>query len=160
MEVLHDRSVCRCVILGDPRSGKSIALRNFALQWAKRSDSVRDECDFPILVELKEYQFVKEADSKLTLSDLIANGGSGDYRMGISTLRARMKCPRHVLVMLDGLDGLDELCDSCELVLQEIRKFINEFISGTVRIVITSRIVGYKLSDLIGQDFKKLIVAG
>lgn len=54
MEVLHDRSVRRCVILGDPGSGKSSALRTFALQWAKRSDSARDEFDFPILIELKE----------------------------------------------------------------------------------------------------------
>ena len=132
-------------ILGPPGSGKSSALREYAIDWATADQSDREKMPFPILVELKRYaDELSVARGDLTLLDYVANGGSVGYEMHAQSLRVMLE-QDHVLVMLDGLD---EVRDSTlrTSILSKIHSFVQKFSSSSCRVVVTSRPVGYDFS--------------
>ena len=145
-EVLSDPQVTRAVVLGGPGFGKTSALRCHLLTWATAADEERQAMDLPILVELKQFKKEKGASS-LSLFDHIANkGGSAHFPIGSAALTALLRSSRRVVLLLDGLD---ELFEAREVVVSDVWVFINSFPRDSVRVVVTSRVVGYQQSDFV-----------
>ena len=153
LSILCDARLRRVVMLGHPGMGKSSALRECALQWASASAEERAELAFPILVELKLYKAAKVSMKPgLTLLQYLCNGGSVCYSMAEAALVALLRSSRPVLLMLDGLD---ELFAEREVVIADVKTFINTFDVPNMRVVITSRIIGYRRADFDGHGFEQ-----
>lgn len=175
IDVIADIAVTRAVILGHAGTGKSSCLRYYMLSWAEKwrgaTAEQRAQLEFPILVELKMYKKVKGA-SQLTLFQYIANtGGSANAALGEQALAALLTDPtRSVLLLLDGLDeifGEEER----DVIVGDIKTFLNTHCRSAsstatsvdsttartgIRVVLTSRIVGYRPSDWIGYQHNTL----
>ena len=140
-------AVSLCVV------ARSSLLREVAVSWAVAPPAERAALDFPVLVELKRYKAAKASSaSRLTLLQYLANGGSINLELDLSSLSQLLTSGRRVLVMLDGLD---ELFEKREEVVGDIQIFLRRFSLPAVRSVVTSRIVGYKRSDLEGLGFQQ-----
>ena len=152
LSLLGDAALRRVVLLGHPGMGKSSALRECALQWAAASAEIRRTLPFPILVELKQYKAAKASSRPgLTLLQYLCDGGSVCCSLPEAALTALLRSTRPVLLMLDGLD---ELFDQRSAVVQDVKTFLNRFDALSLRVVVTSRIIGYERADLDGHNFQ------
>ena len=152
MNVLGDASLRWVVILGSPGSGKSSALRAHLLAWAAASPAERERLDFPVLVELKKYARDRHPGS--TLLQYMSGGGEAHLRLGVKALKAMLQpsSGRRVLLLLDGLDEVFDVRLRAQVV-EDVQRFVNEHRSAAVRVVLTSRIVGYSVTELQADDF-------
>ena len=157
MEVLGDASLRWLVILGSPGSGKSSALRAHLLAWAAASPARRGWLDFPVLVELKKYARDRHPGS--TLLQYMSEGGEAHLRLGIKALKAMLQpsSGRGVLLLLDGLDEVFDVRLRAQVV-EDVQRFVNEHRGAAVRVVLTSRIVGYSVTELQAYDFAHYIL--
>ncbi|MFE1734456.1 NACHT domain-containing protein, partial [Streptomyces bacillaris] len=152
LDVLSDGDVERAVLLGDPGAGKSTLARYMALTLT--SAVIPEPLSalagkLPIVVELRRYADERWRDR--TFEDFL------EY---LHTLEG-MSVPRPVLeVLLQQqrvvmvFDGLDELFDPA--VRKETSRRISAFAARHpgVRIVVTSRVIGYQRAILDGAKFK------
>ena len=148
-ELLADVNCPSCVIVGAPGSGKSSSVRDFAIRWADLAPADRENAELPVLVELRQY--ANERAANKSLFEYICNGGSADTKMEPIWLE-RQFVAGHVLLLLDGLD---EVFDpkTYDTVVKDIRTFARTYEGKGVRIVVTSRIVGYNAHSLANVGF-------
>ncbi|NER98577.1 MAG: NACHT domain-containing protein, partial [Symploca sp. SIO1B1] len=140
------------VILGDPGSGKSMFLQYLALNWARSPLDNAIELPIPLLIELRTYN--RDRNSKC--KDLLEFFHKGNVicRLNQHQLQEKLKAGK-VLVMFDGLDEVFEPTQRDE-VITDIHRFTNEY--PQVRVIVTSRIIGYKPQRLRDAEFRHYLL--
>lgn len=154
LEAVQDDRLPRLVILGDPGAGKSSLLRYLALEWARMPDATaRELAPLPLLIELREYNHWECPHGKSFIRYL--HDAQNWYRLDQFQLDRRL-AQRDGAVLL--LDGLDEIFDPQrrELAVNDLTRFSNEY--PNVRIVVTSRVIGYKQQRLSDAEFRHLML--
>ncbi|TAD79104.1 MAG: NACHT domain-containing protein [Oscillatoriales cyanobacterium] len=150
------------VILGDPGAGKSTLLRYLALDWAEvevfeqgytRSPAELDGAIVPLLVELQQYASDRQDGRCATLLDFMETG-SFCAHLSRSAIDQRLKTGRAWLF----LDGLDEVFEPAErqAITVEIARLAEQY--PQAKIVVTSRVIGYKPYDLSGAEFRHFLL--
>jgi predicted NACHT family NTPase len=145
LEVLKDAEYPHIVILGDPGSGKSTLLQYLALQWAEEPTE-----QLPLLVELREY--IRDRATPASVLEFFHRGTRTIQKLNQADLDKQLRSGRAQVLF----DGLDEVFDPVrrEEVITEIIRFTNEY--KNVRVVVTSRIVGYNPERLRDAEFRHL----
>ena len=150
----EDDSLRQLVILGDPGSGKSTLLRYLALDWARiENTQERYTRPLPLLIELRQYNDWQCDSGKDFVRYL--HGASNWHRLNQHTLDYLLKQPGRVILMLDGLDEVI-LPRQRESVLNDIKRFSNQY--KTTRVILTSRVVGYKPAPLRDAKFRHFML--
>ena len=154
LTVTDDAAIQRQVILGDPGSGKSSLLRYLALQWARINDAnQRYTQPLPLLIELREYTRWHCPSHKGFLKYL--HEASTWHRLNQQTLKHLLEQPNRVVLLLDGLDEVFDPAER-EQVVNDIHRFSNEY--KNVRMVLTSRVVGYQPHRLRNAEFRHFML--
>ena len=152
--VNDDADIPRQVILGDPGSGKSSLLRYLALQWAQINDAnQRYTQPLPILIELREYNRWQCSSHKGFLKYL--HEATTWHRLNQQTLKHLLEQPNRVVLLLDGLDEVFDPAER-EQVINDIHRFSNAH--KHVRMVVTSRVVGYQPHRLRTAEFRHFML--
>jgi hypothetical protein len=118
------------VILGYPGAGKSTLLQYIALNWAEGKTE-----KLPLLIELREYV----SDQSANFLEFLHCGQGADWQFDQKQLHQHLQS-YPTLVMFDGLDEVFDLPRQSS-VTDEIIRFTQEY--PKVRVLITSRIIGY-----------------
>lgn len=154
LEAVRSAANSKLVVLGDPGSGKSSLLRYLALQWAKIPDAnQRYTSPLPLLIELREYSRWKCPSGKSFPRYL--HEASTWHRLNQQTLKHMLEQPDRVVLLLDGLDEVFDPQER-EWVVNDIHRFSNEY--KQVRIVLTSRVVGYQARRLRDAEFRHFML--
>jgi len=143
------------VILGDPGSGKSTLARYILLSILNIHQDAKLNKRFngylPLLIELREFIMLRsENKCKTFLDNYHYLGETQGYHLTREGIHAYLKENENALVIFDGLD---EVFDPYEW------ENVNHMIAGfavdypKVRIIVTSRIVGYKPNILSHAGF-------
>lgn len=138
----------RVVVLGDPGSGKTTLLRRLALQLAREDNSA-----LPILIPLSAYA------EALTRADRNLQQFLSDYFSGRLQSLTNLK-PLFDLAIAEGkafifLDGLDECSREIRAHLaSKIEAFADEITRYGNKVIVTSRIVGYREAPLDLQSWR------
>ncbi|CAK8722211.1 MAG: NACHT domain-containing protein [Candidatus Electronema aureum] len=149
LEVCADQQLQRLVILGDPGSGKSTLLRCLALEWARDEDANRRAtAPLPLLIELRAYNQWECSSGKSFIAYL--HHAQNWHRLNQNALDALLHRPGRVLLLLDGLDEIFDP-QQRELAVNDIFRFSNDY--PNARIILTSRVVGYKPERLRDAGF-------
>ncbi|NER46714.1 MAG: NACHT domain-containing protein [Symploca sp. SIO1A3] len=152
-EIWSDESYRYLVILGDPGSGKSMLLQYLALNWARSPLDNAIELRIPLLIELRTYILDRNTGGCKDLLDFL-DKGNVICRLNPHRLQERLKAGK-VLVMFDGLDEVFEPRQR-EKVITDIHRFTNEY--PKVRVIVTSRIIGYKPQRLRDAEFRHFLL--
>lgn len=154
LEVCADKDLAHLVILGDPGSGKSSLLRYLALQWANLPTlNERLQQPLPLLIELRAYNLWACASGKSFLRYL--HEASNWHRLNQQTLNYLMQQPDRIMLLLDGLDEVFDPVQR-EQVINDIHRFSNDY--KQVRIIVTSRVVGYQPKALRDAEFRDFML--
>ena len=135
----------RVVVLGDPGSGKSTLLKYLALRLADETGA-----PLPILMPLNAYAAALEKDD-LNLQDYLPLYFSG-LAQGLSGLKPLFDTAitnGQAVILLDGLDEVQSERVRA-LLVRRVEAFAAE---SNVKIIVTSRIVGYRESSLITKTW-------
>jgi hypothetical protein len=139
--------------LGDPGSGKSTLLQYIALNWARTPLNSVISQPIPLLIELRTY--IRDRDSGQCKDFLeFFHKGSVICRLNQHELDERLKAGK-VLVMFDGLDEVFDPVKR-EEVITDIHRFTNDY--PNVRVIVTSRIIGYKPQRLRDAEFRQFML--
>jgi len=145
------------VILGDPGAGKSTLLKVLALALARQADG-----PLPILVPLNAYAAALE-EREMNLHDFLAGYfASRQHRLaGLEPLFDAALVKGQAVVLLDGLD---EVQARRAFLARLVQDFADEFVPQPDegedpplpgnRLVVTSRIVGYREAPLGGPRWR------
>jgi len=144
------------IILGDPGAGKSTLLKVLALALARRADG-----PLPILVPLNAYAAALE-QREISLHDFLAGYfATRQHRLrDIGPLFDAALEKGQAVVLLDGLD---EVQANRAFLVRLIQDLAAEYIPDPVpekgpahgnRLVVTSRIVGYREAPLTGSRWR------
>ncbi|MDX3589072.1 NACHT domain-containing protein [Streptomyces europaeiscabiei] len=152
LETLASADAKRVVLLGDPGAGKSTVARYLAL--ALTSDCLEGRLErlaglLPVVVELRRYA---EADWRdRSFEDFLSHIHEHERHAPSPALLQRCLDSGRALVVFDGLD---------ELFDRQVRETVTRRITGfaarypEVRIVITSRVIGYRRHLLDTAGFR------
>jgi formylglycine-generating enzyme required for sulfatase activity/energy-coupling factor transporter ATP-binding protein EcfA2 len=142
----------RVVVLGDPGSGKSTLLKHLALRLAGESDTLKGTgAPLPILVPLNAYaDALSRGDRNLQqyLPEYFAGLAHGVS--GLAPLFDSAIAQGRAVILLDGLD---EVQRDREHVVDKVEVFAREAARLGDKVVVTSRIVGYRESPLAAKDW-------
>lgn len=141
------------VILGDPGSGKSTLLQYLALNWARTPLNNVIELPIPLLIELRIYNRERISGKCQDFLQFFHNGNV-ICRLNQHKLNERFKAGK-VLVMFDGLDEVFDPVQR-EEVVTDIHRFTNDY--PNVRVIVTSRIIGYKPQRLRDAEFRHFLL--
>ncbi len=131
----------RVVVIGDPGSGKTTLLKHLALRLASEPNA-----PLPILVPLNAYaDALARADRNLQqyLSEYFA--GRVQSIADLAPLFDRALQQGQAVILLDGLD---EIQKDRKHVAEKVEAFAREAVARGNKLVVTSRIVGYRESPL------------
>lgn len=151
LDVLTDSAYENLVILGDPGSGKSTLARYIILSLIggyaeERMSSFTSY--FPLLIELRTYSLLYATNKCDTFLQFLAYLGKTEgWNLTLETLNRYFDSDGRAFVIFDGLD---EIFDPKlrERITRQIIGFASDH--PTSRIIVTSRIIGYRhklLSD-------------
>jgi formylglycine-generating enzyme required for sulfatase activity/energy-coupling factor transporter ATP-binding protein EcfA2 len=143
-EAMAEKS--QVVVIGDPGSGKTTLLKHLALRLA-----AEDNAPLPILVPLNAYaDALTKTDRNLQqyLSEYFASLAQGIA--GLAPLFEHAIKTGAAVILLDGLDEVQR--DRPQLVTR-VEAFAREAIKLHNKIVVTSRIVGYRESPLDPKEW-------
>ncbi|SDN09680.1 HEAT repeat-containing protein [Streptomyces sp. cf386] len=159
LEVLADSSERRIVLLGDPGAGKSTLARHVALtltQEVAAGDPLEPLMGrVPLVVELREYAAGEWRDR--TLEDFLKHlHGNKGMAPPVAVTERLLAEGRAVVVF----DGLDELFDPAarEQVSHRIADFAGRYGDAGVRVVVTSRVIGYRRGVLERAGFAHYMI--
>ncbi len=141
-EALREKT--RVVVLGDPGSGKSTMLKYLALRLAKDKDA-----PLPILLPLNAYAKAlqqKEINLQAYLSEYFAARAEGVASLA-PLFKEAIEHGKAVIL----LDGLDEVQSHRASLVQKVEAFSHDVIARGNRVLVTSRIVGYRDASLSAQ---------
>ena len=129
------------VVIGDPGAGKSTLTRYKVMQWTKEEIVTLPTKELPILIELRNYiKNYRDNKCKNFLEYLQNGSGIKGGNLNQKQLNTWLKNNKSIVMF----DGLDEVIDPAARanIVTDIINFKNEY--PQVRIVITSRIIGYE----------------
>jgi len=141
------------VILGDPGSGKSTLLQYIALNWARTPLNTVISQPIPLLIELRSYSRDRISGQCKDFVEFF-HKGSVICRLNQHELHEQLKAGK-VLVMFDGLDEVFDPAQR-EEVITDIHRFTNDY--PNVRVIVTSRIIGYKPQRLRDAEFRHFML--
>jgi len=141
------------VVLGDPGSGKSTLLQYIALNWARTPLNSVIEQPIPLLIELRSYSRDRISGQCKDFLEFF-HKGSVICRLNQHQLHEQLKAGK-VLVMFDGLDEVFDPVQR-EEVITDIHRFTNDY--PNVRVIVTSRIIGYKPQRLRNAEFRHFML--
>jgi formylglycine-generating enzyme required for sulfatase activity len=143
-EALREKT--RVVALGDPGSGKSTILKYLALRLAQDADA-----PLPILLPLNAYARAlaqREINLQAYLHEYFAARAEGVA--SLSQLFKKAIDEGKAVIMLDGLD---EVQSNRAALVQKVEAFAHDAVSLGNRVLVTSRIVGYRDAPLASKDW-------
>ncbi|MEG4405746.1 NACHT domain-containing protein, partial [Microcoleus sp. MON2_D5] len=142
------------VILGDPGSGKSSLVQYLALLWAEQPVPNLTSQPIPLLIELRKY--MQDCNSKQCTDflDFFHQASNSICNIEREVLQARLVSGGAFVIF----DGLDEVFDP-----QQREQAVGEIINFTmkyprVRVLVTSRIIGYKPQQLRDAKFRHFML--
>jgi formylglycine-generating enzyme required for sulfatase activity len=141
------RKKARIVVLGDPGSGKSTLLKYLALRLAAEAGAL------PILLPLNAYAAVLEKED-INLQEYLARYFAG-LAHGLSNLQPLFDSAitqGQAVILLDGLDEVQSERVRPALV-SRVEAFAVEAVAQNCKLIVTSRIVGYRESPLTSKDW-------
>ncbi|PSB51578.1 NTPase [filamentous cyanobacterium Phorm 6] len=155
LDVINDKSnYPYIVILGDPGSGKSTLLQYLALTWARSPLNSVTSLPIPLLIELRIYIRNVESGHCQNFLEFCHKNSGFICDLNQHQLQEKLKAGDAVVMF----DGLDEIFDSGkrEDVITAIHRFTNQY--PRVRVIVTSRIIGYKPQRLQDAEFHHFIL--
>ena len=164
-DALKDPARRGLVILGDPGSGKSTLLNFLALVFARGSQAVKEYLGIdgieaerlPIIAPLAAYDDMLNTDASLTIRAFLAKYYERQNIPGLAPLFERAIETGRALILLDGMDEvLDE--GRRKFVAEQASVFIRALIHGGNRVLLTSRIYGYRTAPLSSVDLPHVTV--
>lgn len=155
IDVLGDENCSRAVILGNPGSGKSTLSRYVLLSLiSDTGDSRLQQAlqgHLPLLLELRSYAGLNAENQFATFLDFVdfisRNEGWG---LDKESLHYYLKTGGQAVVIFDGLDEIFDPAER-EQVTQRIVEFSTDY--PKARIIITSRVIGYRQQLLSDAGF-------
>ena len=141
------------VILGDPGSGKSTLLQYLALVWAEKPVRDLPLQPLPLLVELRTYARDRKDGKCQGIVEFI-HGGNFICRLNQQELHAKLQ-KGDVIALFDGIDEVFDP-ELREEVVTDIHRFTNDY--PLVRVVATSRWLGYKAQRLRDAEFQHFML--
>ncbi len=143
-EALREKT--HVVVLGDPGSGKSTMLKYLALRLAKD-----EAAPLPILLPLNAYARAlhqKEINLQAYLHEYFAARAEGVASLAL-LFREAIETGKTVIL----LDGLDEVQENRAALVQKVEAFAHDAVMRGNRVLVTSRIVGYRDASLSVKDW-------
>lgn len=156
-DLLEDSSLRQLVILGDPGSGKSSLLqtvvRSFADTWEETKDSESQPAPIPFLIELGAFARTK-GERIRDLFDFCANSDQAAWPIARDELQRLLAAGQASLLF----DGLDEVFDPGLRgeVVHSIVRLGQDY--PLARILVTSRVIGYKGEAFRHADFRHFML--
>ncbi|MFI6852425.1 HEAT repeat domain-containing protein [Streptomyces sp. NPDC050416] len=159
LEVLAGPHEDRLVLLGDPGAGKSTLARHLALTLtgAVRPDDPLAALDgrVPLVVELREYAAGEWRER--TFEDFLEHLHTTKGMAPPYPVTERILAEGRAVVVFDGLDELFEPA-AREQVGHRIADFAGRYQQAGVRVVVTSRVIGYRRGVLERAGFAHYMV--
>lgn len=154
LQLFQDGGNRRLTLLGDPGSGKSSLLQVMVLQWAEYVAHDLETLEAPLLIELKEYARNRRDGSVRDFLEFLHHGTGIPCRLDPHSIAERLRNGKACLL----LDGLDEVFDPEQRkeICIDIARFANDY--RPARIVVTSRVIGYKAQILRDAGFRHFML--
>ncbi|MEO8354454.1 MAG: SUMF1/EgtB/PvdO family nonheme iron enzyme [Chloroflexota bacterium] len=143
-EALSEKT--RVVVLGDPGSGKSTMMKYLALRLAKD-----DNAPLPILLPLNAYARAlgqKDINLQVYLHEYFAARAEGVASL-TPLFEEAIQSGKAVIL----LDGLDEVQEGRAALVQKVEAFAQDAVARGCRVLVTSRIVGYRDASLSAKNW-------
>ena len=149
LEVIKDNNYKYLVILGDPGSGKSTLLQYLAVEWAKLLLKELPSHPITLLIELRIYiqDFAQQRCHNFL--EFIHKGSNWVCHLNQHELDKRLK-KGAVKILFDGLDEVFDPQQRANIITQ-IHGFTQTY--PLVKVIVTSRIIGYKPQQLKDAEF-------
>ncbi|MFC9146083.1 NACHT domain-containing protein, partial [Streptomyces bacillaris] len=156
LEVVADPQAERIVLLGDPGAGKTSLVRFLALTLT--SSEIPEPLlnligRLPVVVELRKYAEAQWRER--TFEDFLDHLNTMEQMAVPRQVLETILQTGHALVFFDGLDELFDPAVRAE-VSRRIAAFADRY--PGVRIVVTSRVIGYQRAELDRVDFQHYMI--
>jgi energy-coupling factor transporter ATP-binding protein EcfA2 len=145
----------KLVILGDPGAGKTTLMRYLALRHAQAKKTGLTQTEelgkvyLPLYLRIADY--AEQADGQSLTNFLPENiCGKNHCDEALSVLLSEQLGAGNCLILLDGLDEVIEPSQRSQIA-DEINSLIRAYEPKGNRVVVTSRVAGYRLSPLDGN---------
>ncbi len=130
----------RVVVLGDPGSGKSTLLKYLTLRLADEEDA-----PLPILLPLNAYARALRKKGDGSLRNYLAKYFADQGVKNLAPLFESALSAGQAVILLDGLDEVQE---GRAYLVNKVESFASRAVEAGNKMVLTSRIVGYKEAPL------------